>query len=107
MACVCSATQVYVKQQFSNEVGLALFFAFMFGVTTIYGSMNPLQRGTLSPHGLRILSVLHFVCLFIISGMAGWMVGGLLAFSNTNFIAFSILLYFLGLRLGAHLQFYV
>lgn len=107
MVCTCSATQVYVEQEFSNEVGVALFFTFMLGLTSIYGSMSALQRGTLPPRSRKILSVLHFICLFVIFGMAGWMVGGLLAFSNTNFIAFSILLYFLGLRLGAHLQFHV
>jgi hypothetical protein len=108
MVCACTATQVYMGQNFSSEVGLALFFTFMLGLTTIYGNMGTDQRrGTLTPRSRKILSILHFICLFIIFGMAGWLVGGLFAFSSTNFIAFSVLLYFLGIRLGAYLHFHV
>lgn len=110
MVCAYLSTHVPVEQHLSERACMSLSMIFIFGFGTIASLGAPALRnqGSVLPaRHARVFSVLNFVCLFVIFGTAGWLVGGLVAFSQTNFIAFSVLLYFLGIRLGTYLQFHV
>ncbi len=102
------ATYHEIAQHHSSIGGLALSFAFFLGLTMIYGNMGLSNRKrVLTERRRKILSALNFSCLLIVCGGAGVMMGGLLAFGQTNYIAFAVLLYFLGFRLGTYLSFHV
>lgn len=107
LSCALVSTQFPVEQRFSSMVPLALFFTFFCGLLSIYGHMRAIEKKSSTiDRNRKVLTVLNFACLLIIGSTLGWIFGGLLAFSQTNFFVFSIMLYFLGLRLGTYLQFH-
>lgn len=107
LGCALVSTRFPVDQQFSSMVPLALFFTFFGGLVSIYGHMSAIEKKNSTINRSRkALTVLNFACLLIIGSTLGWIIGGLVAFSQTNFFVFSIMLYFLGLRLGTYLQFH-
>jgi uncharacterized membrane protein YbjE (DUF340 family) len=107
LGCALVSTQFPVDQQFSSMIPLGMFFTFFCGLVSIYGNMSAVEKKSSTINRSRkVLTVLNFACLLIICSTLGWITGGLIAFSQTNFFAFSIMLYFLGLRLGTYLQFH-
>ncbi|MDF9798213.1 NAD/NADP transhydrogenase beta subunit [Catalinimonas alkaloidigena] len=102
------STQFPVDQQFSSMIALAMFFTFFCGLVTIYGHMSAVEKKSSTiKQSRKVLTMLNFACLLIICSTLGWIIGGVVVYSQTNFFAFSIMLYFLGLRLGAYLQFHL